>query len=323
MKLRVIFIGITAVTCAAALIISMSGCSSTAGQKPSSSKSQAFSQTVKTDPSRQQDKTVQDNVPASQVKKVVMESKLLKRNMNLNIYLPKGYSTEKKYPVLYMIHGYSNNQNAWIDMGINKKADELIEKNKIKPLIIVMPDIDNSYGINSSVEPGVKGGNDQGMYEDYICKEIVSYVDANYSTDTSRDNRYIGGLSMGGFVALHLGLAHTDLFSRVGGHSPAVWVDTQKDSTAVYMTKWLYPDKKQRNLRDPLILAENKDLSKTAVYLDCGNQDGYRFFEGCLKLYSILNSKGVNVQLHLAPGKHDSAYWMSNLENYLLFYAGV
>jgi enterochelin esterase-like enzyme len=150
--------------------------------------------------------------------------------MEVNIYLPKGYSEQNKYPVLYMFHGYSSSEDTWMPgLQLDVKASELIEAGKINPLIIVCPDMENSYGINSSPTYSVIGGSNrnnnlsQGMFEDYFIKELIPFIDANYSTDARRESRYTGGLSMGGFISIYLAFSHPDLFSKVGGHSPALF----------------------------------------------------------------------------------------------------
>lgn len=248
------------------------------------------------------------------VQHVSFRSAALDRDMNLNVYLPANYDPEQRYPVLYLVHGYGGDERAWIDLGIDKAADRLIADGKIKPLIIVTPEMNNSYGINSS----------QGMYEDYLAKDVVGYVDANYSTIADRSGRSIGGLSMGGFISLHTAFLHPDLFSKVGGHSPAVFVDDWSTTGGVNGLKaFLYPTDELRRERDPLLLAETLDLSTLDVYLDCGDQDYYKFYEGSEKLYKLLQSKGVSVQYHHKPGEHDGAYWTSMAEDYLLFYDGA
>lgn len=260
---------------------------------------------------------------ASEIRSVSFRSEALDCDMRLNIYLPKGYGGRDKYPVLYMIHGYTGNQDAWIPwLKLDEKADELIEAGRIKPLIIVCPQIDNSYGINSSPKTrqlGYSASNslNEGMYEDYLYKDVVSYVDSNFSTVTDREGRYIGGMSMGGCTALHLAFAHPDMFSRAGGHSPALFINEFPNS----LEMWLYPNESLRRERDPIYLAQDKDLSSMKVYLDCGDEDSYKFYEGCEKLYGILKEKGVSSEYHLNSGAHDGAYWQDNSENYLLFYS--
>lgn len=86
-------------------------------------------------------------------------------------------------------------------------------------MIIVCPNLDNSRGINASNEykevQGKYGTVHLGLYEDYLIKEIIPYIDKNYKTICNRENRYIGGISSGGYIALHNGLRHQDLFSKI------------------------------------------------------------------------------------------------------------
>jgi hypothetical protein len=86
--------------------------------------------------------------------------------------------------------------------------------------------------------------------------------------------------------------------------------------------RWLYPNEKLREERDPIYIAESKDLSGLKIYLDCGKEDSYGFYDGCEKLYSMLKEKGVDIQYHLNEGGHTADYIRSNVEKYLLFYSG-
>ncbi len=308
---------ITILTMIAIIITALCGCSNASTTTASDKGSTEVTNTTISD-------SPETKLAKTSIKKVTLSSKILKQDMKLNIYLPKGYSSNNKYPVLYMIHGYTGNEDTWMpDLKLDKKADELIDSNKIKPLIIVTPQIDNSYGLNTSQTTRRLGSDPkvslyEGMYEDFIYKEVVSFIDSNYSTITSKDGRYIGGLSMGGCVALHLAFSHSDMFSKVGGHSPALFVKEVPDS--IYA--WLYPNEGLQNERDPLFIAQNKDLKELNIYLDCGDNDSYKFYIGCDRLYKILQDKGVKSQYHLNSGAHDGVYWEENSEKYLLFYAG-
>jgi enterochelin esterase-like enzyme len=266
----------------------------------------------------------------SEIQKITFHSKSLDQDKKMNVYLPKGYSSDLHYPVLYLIHGYAGNETDWFTgLGVDQSADKLIGDGKILPVIIVSPDLDNSYGINSSqtysvTNPGDPSTTYNGMYEDYLYKDVIEYVDGHFSTLADRESRFIGGLSMGGFISLHTAFLHIDLFSKVGGHSPAIflndWSTTGGEKRG--LKTFLYPTDKVRQTRDPLIFAQNLELSSIKVYLDCGDQDYYKFYEGSEKLYSILKTKGVAVEYHLNKGKHDGDYWKSMLDNYLLFYVG-
>lgn len=262
---------------------------------------------------------------ASEIKKATFHSKSLDQDMRMNVYLPKGYNPQQHYPVLYIMHGYSGLETGWMpELGLNAVADQLIEAGRITPLIIVAPQLDNSYGINSSPTYSVtNGGFNKGRYEDYIYKDLIEYVDTHYSTIVNREGRYIGGLSMGGFISLHTAFLHTDLFSKVGGHSPALFINDWSTTGGENGLKaLLYPSDEKRKIRDPLSIAKDLDLSNLKVYLDCGDQDAYKFYEGTEQLYNLLKAKKVSVEYHLGKGKHDGEYWKPMLDDYLLFYAG-
>ncbi len=302
-------------------IMTISGCSSQSTNTSSTPSKQTAASTT-TESTSVESAAVQQNT-SDRYTKITFSSEALQKDMRVNVYLPKEYNEKKKYPVLYLIHGYTGTEDTWFPgLQAETKADELIEKKEIEPLIIVAPQIDNSYGINSKkvpVERGIPTSYfNTGMYEDYLYKELIPYIDANYSTISSKEGRYIGGLSMGGWVALHMAFAHTDMFSKVGGHSPAIFLDGYSGSAMAFV----YPTEEIRNDRDPLRVAENKDLTSLKVYLDCGDNDSYQFYDGCEQLNKILKSKGVDSQYHLNTGAHDGVYWGANVENYLKFYAG-
>lgn len=263
-------------------------------------------------PSPDRDPVQSESVSASpHVDKVRFLSDSLRKEMLFNIYLPQGYTEKKKYPVLYLIHGYGGDENSWMpQLRIDQAADELIAEKKIRPLIIVSPEIDNSYGFNSN----------EGNYSDYIVRDLVQYVDGHFSTEPDREHRWIGGLSMGGWVALYNGFTHPELYSKIGGHSPAVWMDDWADTGD--LRTWLYPTDEARQQRDPLLLAESQDLSGISVYLDAGDQDYYKFYEGAEALNRKLQEKHVKSEYHHAPGEHDDVYWMAHTKEYLQFYAG-
>jgi enterochelin esterase-like enzyme len=260
--------------------------------------------------------------------KAVFYSESLQKDMNVNVYLPPNYDAQDKYPVLYVLHSYKLNEDHWFNaLNITKKADELITSGKIEPMIIVAPKIDNSFGVNSadhtgyvdgSGKPGDEGVLNAGKYEDYITKDVISYVDSHFNTIKSRNSRYIGGTSMGGFAALHIALRHPNLYSKVGGHSPALFVGKMWD----VLGKMIYPTSAVRQENDPLALAASQKLNKLNIYLDCGDQDDFK--EGTKKLSEILQAqKTKSFEFHTTPGgKHDDAYWSSQVENYLLFYGG-
>lgn len=254
----------------------------------------------------------------AQVEKVTMHSDSLGKDMKVQIYLPEGYSEANDYSVLYLLHGKDGNEKTWNkDMDVSNKATKLIKEQKIKPLIIVMPDYDNSYGTNYSDHNYTKAGRQYGRYEDYLTKDLIGYIDSHYSTISSSEGRSIGGLSMGGFTALFLAFTHQDLFSKAGGHSPAMFL------SATDKLDWLFRDEEMRKQTDPLYLVETLNLNKLDLYLDYGDHDMEHVIQSTNQLYASLKEEKVNVQLHTSSGGHDRHYWKANTEAYLIFYAGL
>jgi enterochelin esterase-like enzyme len=264
----------------------------------------------------------------SSLERIQFHSEALGVEKHMNIYLPPGYDPSVRYPVLYLLHGYYGTEASWMpDMQLNRTADKLIAEGRIEPLIIAAPEMNNSYGLNSSdtyrvADPSVPDRSRYyGRYEDYFLQDVIPYVEEHYNTVAEQRGRYVGGLSMGGFISLHVAFRHPGLFSKVGGHSPALWHDDW--SRVPNMKSWLYPSEEERLRRDPIELANTADLSGMSVYLDCGDQDDFKLYEGTEKVYQVLQSRGIPVEYRLNPGKHNRAYWQSHTEDYLLFYAGI
>lgn len=262
------------------------------------------------------------NVKAvSGIDDIEIYSKALATNMRFDVYTPPGYNPKLKYPVFYMLYGYGGNRDyVFENMGLGEVSDHLIQAGAIVPMIIVSPDYGNSFAVNTVPGQGVNpGGVDEGNYEDYLLKEVIPYVDSHYSTISSREGRYVGGFSMGGYAALYLGFNHTDLFSKIGGHSAAIWDYTDNDQY-VDQRDWLYPTEALRNQRDPFKLAESRKLNDVRVYLDAGSDDQLAAVDE--ELYTLLKSRHVQAEWHTNPGGHSVSYWTEHFEDYLKFYSG-
>lgn len=244
-------------------------------------------------------------------------SKYLAKNINITVYVPIKYENIN-LPVLYFLHGRTGNEKILTQLEIDKVSDDLIKRKVIKPLIIVCPNMDNSRGINSSDKYsevcGKYGIVHKGLYESYLIKEVIPYIDAKYKTLRNRNSRYIGGISAGGYTSLHNGFRHQDLFSKVGGHMPAI------DMSYADEDECYFADEKMWEKYDPITIAKRQSISDLQVYLDDGDKDEGQFYIACKKLYEILKSKNVNVENHIFNGYHDENYVKSNLKRYLQFY---
>ena len=258
-------------------------------------------------------------IAAGRVDHLSVSSAALKRPMAAAVYLPPGYSTALRYPVLYLFYGYGGNPDSWFDAGlaINRTADKLIAARAIDALIIVAPDYDNSFGVNAADGQSAGSGVSAGQYEDYLIGELLPAIEARYSTDARREKRYAGDISMGGFAALHLGLRHTALFGKVGGHSAALW-DYSAADQFLGQRNWLYATADLRARRDPLLLAAAADLRGVSFYLDVGNRDALRQQDAAMA--GVLQGRAAAVEFHTDSGGHDGGYWSAQLDNYLRFY---
>lgn len=251
------------------------------------------------------------------IKLETIYSKYLQKDMSISLYIPNGYE-DINLPVLYFLHGRNGDEKILTQLGIDKVADDLIKQKVIKPLIVVCPNMDNSRGINSSDKYsevcGKYGTVHKGMYEGYFIEEVIPHIDAKYKTLKNRNSRYIGGISAGGYTALHNGFRHPDLFSKVGGHMPAI------DMSYADEDECYFSDEKMWEKYDPITLSKEQNIEDLQVYLDDGDQDEGQFYLACEKLYELLRNKNVNVENHVFKGHHDRNYVMSNLKSYLQFY---
>ncbi|HEX8825637.1 MAG TPA: alpha/beta fold hydrolase, partial [Archangium sp.] len=127
-------------------------------------------------------------------------------DQDVHVYLPPGYasSTERRYPVLYLLHGFNGSPEMWTS-----------SLQEVKELIVVMPNGANRLGGSFYLDSAVTGG-----WEDFIVREVVGYVDANYRTLAQPASRGIAGHSMGGYGALRLGMRHPDVFGAVYAMAP-------------------------------------------------------------------------------------------------------
>ncbi len=258
----------------------------------------------------------------SKVEKVNFYSNILRKEMPMLVYLPQDDKSLSPLPVLYFLHGRSGNENIMFELDINTNADRMIKDREINPMIIVCPRIENSRGVNSAsicneVHDPYNRIINIGMYEDYFMEEIIPITDKNFNTTKDRKGRFIGGVSAGGYAALHNAFRHQHMFSKVGGHMPALELKLEEEDKPYFKDMGVW--KKY----DPIdIVTNNTILLDIDVYLDAGANDEGEFYNGCSILHKILKNKGINSQNHIFPGNHSAEYIQSNIEKYLKFYGG-
>ena len=151
----------------------------------------------------------------------------------VSIYLPPDYgSGSRRYPVLYLLHGYTGDERGWMNpsyVGLPETMDRLLQQHAIQPMIVVMPNSFNRFGGSFYANSALSGG-----WEDFIVRDLISYIDAHYRTQPQAGSRGIAGHSMGGYGALRIGMDHPEVFSAAYGMSPccSYW-DEQQDRPGV------------------------------------------------------------------------------------------
>lgn len=158
-------------------------------------------------------------VPHGQVREIFFHSESTKSERRAFVYTPPGYDQdqEKRYPVLYLQHGWGENEYGWSVQGhAGFIMDNLLAQGKIKPFIIVM-----TYGMTNDVRMGDMRNFDIKDFETVLVSELVPHIDSNFRTMTDQPNRAMAGLSMGSMETKSITLRNLDKFSHIGLFSGA------------------------------------------------------------------------------------------------------
>jgi enterochelin esterase-like enzyme len=211
--------------------------------------------------------------------------------LDFRIYLPPCYDEqpERRYPVLYLIHGLGYTDDQWVRLGVSEICDNLITLNEIPPFIIVMPR--DRVWKRPSVD----------KFGQALVEELLPWVDAQYRTLPGREHRAIGGLSRGAAWAVHFGLSRWELFGSIGAHSLPVFLEDE-----LVIEDWI----------DQIPIE-----SFPRLYLDIGDRDRPEVLESAHWFEELLTDKSIPHEWHLFSGEHEESYWQAHLEQYIRWYA--
>jgi enterochelin esterase-like enzyme len=251
-------------------------------------------------PAFDQDFYAVKNVPHGNVQEVLFESKSTNSIKRAFVYTPPSYNNGKKrYPVLYLQHGWGENEYAWMNQGhANLIMDNLIAEGKTKPFIIVA-----TYGMTNDAKFGTIGSFDVKPFQTVLVDELIPYVDKHFRTLSDRKNRAMAGLSMGGMETKAITLANLDKFSYIGLFSGGSF--KIEDVNAI-------PDfKKKVNLA--FVSYGSRELENERM----------RSFVGDPKAnVEALKAAGINSVLYVSPNTaHEFLSWRRSLREFapLLF----
>ncbi len=259
------------------------------------------------------------------IESLSMTSKILSREVKYSVYLPADYETStRRYPVVYLLHGYTDNETAWVQFGeVNLAADRAIAMREIPPMIIVMPDAGVTWYVND-----YKG---KERYEDMFFQEFIPFIDGKYRTRPQKEFTGISGLSMGGYGTLLYVFHHPDMFAACVAFSAGVWTDDEiVNMDESFYNKVCQPlygtDKDNGRLSDHwkknsiLELARTmpkEELEKVRIMLDCG--DGDFLYKGNSMLHITLSDRRINHEYRVRDGEHNWTYWRTGITDGLKF----
>lgn len=231
-----------------------------------------------------------EGIARGKLEMIEYKSKTVGTTRKMNVYTPPGYSPDKKYPVLYLLHGIGGDETEWQRFATpDVLMDNLIADGKAVPMIIVMPngraqENDRAEGNVMASAPAFTA------FEGDLLNDVIPAIESRYGTSTRRVDRALAGLSMGGGQTLNFGFGNMDTFAWIGGFSSA---PNTKSPTEL--------------VPDPAAAMEKMKL----IYLSCGNKDGLiRISQG---LQRHLKENEVPHIWNVDGHGHDGTHWRNNL----------
>lgn len=252
---------------------------------------------------------------------LTVNSKILNMDRKYAIYLPPGYETsQRSYPVLYLLHGAGDDQTGWVQFGeVQHIADKAIKEGKATAMIIVMPDA------NTGRRGYFNDVNNEWRYEDFFFDELMPEVENKYRIKSEKRYRAIAGLSMGGGGSYFYAMHRPDLFSSACPLSAAVrnntfeefkqGLETQKVAVKDPSTLQSYYDRHQA-LRQ-IELNDAEAMKSVKWYFDCGDDDF--LYEGNSLVHIAMKKKEIPHEFRIRDGAHNWTYWRESLPEVLGF----
>jgi S-formylglutathione hydrolase FrmB len=251
-----------------------------------------------------------------------LPSKILKGERKFAVYLPPNYdSSSRSYPVLYLLHGYTDDHTGWIQFGeVLHIADRAILSGESTAMIIVMPDADTGGAGYTNALSG------KWNYEDFFFEEFMPHIEERFRIKKDKRFRAIAGLSMGGGGSFIYALRRLDLFSSAAPLSASLGpqsLEEMKDFTYLDYTSSNHNQKdfeRYSNRNNPLQLVENmeaKDLNSVRWYIDCGDVDF--LYKSNSLMHIKMRGKNVKHEFRIRDGVHSWSYWRASLPKVLEF----
>lgn len=251
---------------------------------------------------------------------LTVTSKILKGERKYSIYLPPDYETsERSYPVLYLLHGGGDDQTGWVQFGeVLNITDKAIKKGEATPMIIVMPDA------NTGKRGYFNDISGKWRYEDFFFEELMPHVEQKFRIKGEKRFRAVAGLSMGGGGSFMYALHHPELFSSACPLSASVGSLTieqlknrldRREET--YKEADLQPYFEHHNAISLLESVSVDDVKSVNWYIDCGDDDF--LYEGNSLVHIAMRKKEIPHEYRVRNGAHNWTYWREALPVVLSF----
>jgi len=249
-----------------------------------------------------------------------LRSKILNMERKYAIYLPPDYETsQRSYPVLYLLHGSGDDQTGWIQFGeVQYIANKCFSEGLATQMIIVMPDA------NTTKKGYFNDPKNEWRYEDFFFQEFMPFIEKNYRTKNEKRFRAISGLSMGGGGSFIYALHHPELFAASCPLSASVGsLNIEEASKYLLKTDSSLDNNTINNYYNSNSVLQQintiNDQQKKAVrwYIDCGDDD--RLGEGNMLVHIAMTKKDIPHEFRIRDGGHTWTYWRASLPKVLEF----
>ena len=255
---------------------------------------------------------------AGQVFVETFRSEAIGRDYKYTVYLPDSYAKDnRRYPVLYLLHGAGGNENEWLHKGgLQETMDALIARRVVRPMVVVMPGHTQAWWVDGAKEKA----------ETALVKEVFPHAEGKYRIDAVRENRVIAGLSAGGYGSLNLMMKYPRMFAATAIMSPAIYDPVPPShSSGVRQPPFQRDGKFDANLWKSLNYVSHIDAYKASgtivpLWINSGDHDTFgSALQAAMRYDGLWKHQPNAIELRIVDGDHEWMVWRDTLPEALQF----
>lgn len=242
---------------------------------------------------------------------ITVKSEYLQGRGDMCVFVPPGIDPGESYPVIILLHGVYGSAWSWSHRtGVHLQALKMMQQGELPPMIIAMPS-DGLWGDGSAYLP-----HSNQDFERWIAEDVPDILKQYIAGITTTSPFFIGGLSMGGFGALRIGVKYWSNFSALSGHSSITNLQQMKLFVEEDVENYRQLDKTDEDIFETIIRYR---AHLPPIYFDCGNSD--QLVDYNRELHNKLKKENIKHIYKEFPGGHEWAYWEKNIKESLLFFS--